>query len=183
VTIDVAANDADVDGILNLSSATVSSGPTNGTVDNNSDGTFTYTPNVDFNGSDSFTYQICDTDAACSAPATVTIDVARVSDAPDAQDDAYVMNQGETLTISAPGVLANDVDPEADSLIITAVDGGQLSQTLASGALLTLNADGSFTFAPRPDFMSDDRFTYTISDGNGGSDTATVTITVVQPDG
>ena len=72
--INVAANDTDIDGVLNPSSVSVVSGPANGTVSNNGDGRLTYTPEAGFTGTDSFTYQICDTKGACDS-ATVSVDV------------------------------------------------------------------------------------------------------------
>ena len=65
--IDVAANDTDVDGNLDATTAAVVSGPSNGTVTNNGDGTFTYTPDTDYNGPDSFVYEIFDTEGAGDA--------------------------------------------------------------------------------------------------------------------
>jgi VCBS repeat-containing protein len=184
VTIYVDSNDTDDNGNLDPSSATVVSGPANGMAMSNGDGTFTYTPNENFYGTDSFIYQICDTDGACDT-ATVTITVEPVNDAPDAQDDAYTMKKGQTLIVDAPGVLDNDIDIEGAELNVTAVNGVDadvgIEITLPSGALLTLNANGSFLFTPRPNFRGEDLFTYTVSDGNSGSDTATVLITVVMP--
>ena len=69
-----------------------------GTVVNNGDGTFTYTPAADFNGSDSFTYTITDTDGETST-ATVTIAVTPVNDAPIAVADSYRVTEGEVMTI------------------------------------------------------------------------------------
>jgi VCBS repeat-containing protein len=189
ITVNVTNNDTDVDGNLDPSSATVVSGPANGTADDNGDGTFTYTPNLNYSGPDSFDYQVCDTGLPVHCDtATVTITVEAIDDPPDAKDDAYTMNKGDTLDTAArglPGVLDNDVDEEGDPFTITAVnsDDGAVGNTitLPSGALLTLNADGSFIFTPRPNFRGEDLFTYTISDGDGRSDTATVLITVVMP--
>lgn len=161
--------------------ASLVAGPANGTLTLNANGSFVYSPNSGFSGSDSFTYQASD-GAASSNVATVTITVNAVSGGPDAQDDAYTMNQGATLTISGPGVLGNDLAGDAGSLTVSAVNGdaGAVNNplTLASGAQLTLNANGGFTFSPRSNFRGEDSFTYTI---NGGSDTATVTITVLRP--
>ena len=80
VTVDVTGNDHDVDGTI--VSWTLESQPANGTVVNNGDGTFTYTPGQDYNGSDSFTYSVMDDDGATSNVATVSIDIGEVNDPP-----------------------------------------------------------------------------------------------------
>jgi len=191
-TFDVTANDTDVDDNLDPTSANTDCdtcfGPSNGTLANNGDGTFTYRPNLNYSGPDSFVYQVCDTGPPvyCDS-ATVSITVVPVDDVPDAQDDAYTMNKGETLDTAdrgLPGVLVNDVGEEGDPFTITAVNGdsGAVGNTitLPSDAQLTLKPDGSFTFKPRSNFRGEDLFTYTISDGNS-SDTATVLITVLMP--
>jgi LruC domain-containing protein len=74
VTIDAAANDYDVDGTLDWSNSLILSNPANGSVVNNADGSFTYTPDTGFQGNDSFTYQVCDLDGACNS-ANVVISV------------------------------------------------------------------------------------------------------------
>ena len=91
--------------------------------------------------------------------------------APVAGADAWTMDEDTTLTIDAPGVLANDTDAEEDPLTATLADG-------PGEGTLTLNADGSFTDTPAADFHGTDTFTYTASDGTADSAAATVTITV-----
>ena len=91
--------------------------------------------------------------------------------APVASDDAYTTVAGTPLTVAAPGVLANDVDADAD--LLTA---GSASDP--AGGAVVLNADGSFTYTPDAGFTGTDTFTYTAADGHGGTDTATVTLTV-----
>ncbi len=105
--------------------------------------------------------------------ATVTVTVTPVADAPVAGNNAYTPDQGVTLTIAAPGVLANDADADGDPLTAAVVSGP------ANGAL-TLNADGSFTYAPDPAFFGTDSFTYAAADGTGRSATATVILTVLR---
>lgn len=168
VTVDVLANDSDIDGdTLTVSSVTQGA---NGSVVNNGDGTLTYTPNANFNGDDTFTYTVNDGKGGTDT-ATVTITVNSVNDPPVAQGDSYTVNEDNTLDVAAPGVLANDSD--IDSISLTAV---WLSGP--SHGSLTLNADGSFTYNPNTNYYGSDTFTYTVSDGNGGTDTAIVTITV-----
>ncbi len=93
------------------------------------------------------------------------------STAPTATDDAYATDEDTPLTIAAPGVLANDSDPDGDPL--TAL----LASNPANGTL-TLNADGAFTYTPATNFSGSDSFTYTANDGALDSNPATVTITV-----
>jgi VCBS repeat-containing protein len=162
------ANDADPEGRAMI--ASIVSGPVQGAVSLHADGSFTYAPVANFNGTDRFTYKVTDSDGAESSPATVTITVTPVNDPPVALGETYVTAEDTTLTAPAPGVLANDTD----------VDGSALSavvESTASSGALVLNADGSFTYTPAPNFNGTDQFTYRATDG-ALSSTATVTIRV-----
>ncbi len=94
-----------------------------------------------------------------------------MNDAPVAVDDAYTMDEDTLLEVTAPGVLGNDVDPDGDPLTAAVVSG-------VSDGSLTLNADGSFSYAPAPDFFGSDSFTYVANDGVVDSNVATVSIKV-----
>ncbi|WP_447971265.1 LamG-like jellyroll fold domain-containing protein [Nitrospira sp. M1] len=86
---------------------------------------------------------------------------------------AYPVSEDGTLTVNASaGVLRNDSDPDGDGLTVSLLAGP------SNAAAFTLNADGSFTYTPVADFNGTDTFTYQVSDGNGGTDTATATILV-----
>ncbi|MBN1814488.1 MAG: tandem-95 repeat protein [Anaerolineae bacterium] len=100
-----------------------------------------------------------------------TITVANVNDAPVAVDDVYSTTENTVLAIAAPGVLDNDTDIEDDPLTAT-LDGGP------SSGVVDLSLDGSFTYTATTGFSGAVTFTYIVDDGNGGSDTGTVTITV-----
>jgi hypothetical protein len=164
----VLTNDNDADGdTLTVQSHTQ---PTNGTVTVNADGSFTYTPNADYNGADSFTYTITDGNGGTDT-ATVNINVLPANDAPTANDDQYSTDEDVPLVIAPTGVLANDTDPDGDTLTVT-------SFTQPTNGTVTVNADGSFTYTPNANYNGADTFTYTMSDGNGGTDTATVFIGV-----
>ncbi|MCB8946035.1 MAG: cadherin-like domain-containing protein [Ardenticatenaceae bacterium] len=91
---------------------------------------------------------------------------------PVAADDAYTTTQDVVLTVSAPGVLANDTDGDGDSLT------GVLNTDVTSGTL-ALHVDGSFTYTPTAGFEGTATFTYQANDGLDSSNVATVTITVV----
>ena len=93
---------------------------------------------------------------------------------PEAGDDAYTTVAGRALTVAAPGVLANDADPDGDVL-----SAGSASDP--AGGAVTVNGDGSFTYTPDAGFVGNDTFTYVADDGFGGTDTATVTMTVTPP--
>ena len=108
--------------------------------DTECNGSFTYTPNANFNGSDNFTYKAND-GKANSNIATVSITVNAVNDAPVAVNDAYSVNKDTTLTVVAPGVLGNDTDVDGDPLTAVLVSG-------VSNGSLTLNSDGSFSYTP-----------------------------------
>ncbi len=172
VAMGVLANDSDPDG--DALTAELVSNPSHGTLTLNVNGTFTYVPNANFHGTDSFTYRASD-GGLNSNVATVTITVNPVNDAPVAVGDAYQTGRGQTLTVSAAqGVLANDTDVEGSTLTATLVSG-------PSHGMLTLNADGSFTYTPGSGFDGIDSFTYTASDGALTSNTATVTIEIEDP--
>lgn len=143
-----------------------------GTLVLNADGTFTYTPDADFAGTDTFTYVANDGTDDSSPPSTVEITVDGVNDAPVANPESYATEEEEPLVVDAgDGLLDNDTDVENDSL--TAV----LVSNPAHGTL-QLNLDGSFTYTPDTDFAGTDSFTYKANDGDLDSNTVTVSITV-----
>ena len=145
----------------------------NGTVTLNTDGSFTYVPVADFAGSDSFTYTATGPGGA-SNTATVTLTVANTNDAPTATADSYATQRNVTLNITAPGVLANDVDVDTGDTLTA-----QLGVTTTNG-VLTLNADGSFSYVPTAGYSGPDSFTYRAVDAaNAQSALVTVTLDVV----
>jgi hypothetical protein len=90
---------------------------------------------------------------------------------PHAVNDSYSVFAGNTLTVAAPGVLANDTDPDGDPLTAVLVSG-------TTHGTLNLNANGSFSYTPNAGFVGSDSFTYQANDGYLNSNTATVTITI-----
>ena len=138
------------------------SGPANGTLVLNANGTFTYTPNANFNGTDSFVYQVTDGNGG-SAQATVDITVNSVNDGPVAVNDSFSTDEDTayTATLNVNDLLLNDSDLDGDSLSVspTPVSGP------ASGTLV-LNADGTFTYTPDANFNGTDSFVYQVTDGN-----------------
>ncbi|MDD5405770.1 MAG: cadherin-like domain-containing protein, partial [Sulfurovaceae bacterium] len=117
------------------------------------------------------------------------------NDAPIAADDTGSVNEDSTLNvIAAAGVLNNDTDPDGDPLTVTAIRTGTESGSGTSGTVgsslagtyghLTLNSDGSYSYVAdnanelAVGATATDTFTYTVSDGNGGTDTAELVITI-----
>ncbi|MGP1387229.1 MAG: Ig-like domain-containing protein [Thainema sp.] len=165
---DLFSNDSDIDGdALALESFT---NPANGTVINNGDGTFTYTPSSGFSGVDSFTYTVNDGNGG-TATATVNIAVNFVNTPPVAGNDAIATDEDTPLAISPATLLGNDMDADGQTLTIS-------NLTQPSHGSLTNNGNGTYTYTPNANFSGTDSFTYTIDDGNGDTDTATVTVTV-----
>jgi hypothetical protein len=162
------ANDTDVDGDALAISAVGPAG--HGTTTLNGDGSVTYTPASNFNGTDGFTYTASD-GAATSAPATVTITVRPVTDPPVAIADSYATDEDVDLVVSAPGLLANDVDVDGDALRAVRISS-------PSRGSLSLLSDGSFRYIPFSDINGSDSFSYAVSDGTFTSPATTVSITI-----
>ncbi|MBY4892336.1 tandem-95 repeat protein [Rhodobacteraceae bacterium N5(2021)] len=141
--------------------------PSNGTVTVDANGDYTYTPNEDFNGVDSFTYTISDGNGGTDT-ATVTLAVDPVNDAPDAVNDAATTPEDTAITID---VLDNDTDVDGDTLEITGASVPSEQGTVAIVA-------GELLFTPAENFNGEATITYTISDGNGGTDTADIVVSV-----
>ena len=163
----VLANDSDPDG--DAISAVKTSDPAHGAVALAADGSFTYTPQPGFAGSDSFTYEARDSRGLASTTATVSVGVGNTP--PTAVDDTYNTTRATALT--GASVLANDADPNGDPL--TAVP----TSAPAHGTL-ALATNGTFTYSPEAGFTGRDAFTYTAFDGAASSAAATATITVTE---
>jgi len=162
--INVIGNDSDIDGTV-LTVESVTQGQ-NGSVAINGDGTVTYQANMGFVGTDTFTYTIVDADGAQST-ATVTVTVE--NQAPIAVDDLYLVMMNGSLDFTP---LENDSDPEGDVITIESIDTTGLAGTL------TVNPDGSMHYQAAFLHSGNDSFTYTITDGNGNTATATVIMCV-----
>jgi VCBS repeat-containing protein len=138
-------------------------------------------------GARTVSFVVTDGDGGASLAQSATVTVTAVNAPPVAADDAAATDEDSALVVAAPGVLGNDSDPESGALTVTEVNGSAVSVgspiVLASGAVLTLNANGSFTYDPNGAFegldagdSTTDSFTYQVSDPGGANDTATVTI-------
>lgn len=138
---------------------------------------------------DEFTFDLKDGKDEGPTGNVFSVTVLATNDPPAVESDADTTQQGTPVSASAPGLLGNDSDPNGDPLSVSEVNGntsdvGQ-QVTLASGALLTVEGDGAYSYAPNGAFedldggeTGSDSFTYTASDGNGGTSQATVTLTI-----
>ena len=185
VSIDVLGNDSDIDGALVPGSVTVVSSPANGATSvDAATGAIIYTPDTDFNGSDSFDYQVCDdgtpTPVEC-AQATVAVTVEVVNDLPTATDDTLnVIEDG----FATAAVLANDDfggdGPGTSAITITTPPGNGMATVDDRGTASP--TDDRIDYAPNAGFSGSDSLVYQITDGNGDTASATVAITVTAVD-
>lgn len=166
----VLANDRDPDG--DRLTARLASLPTQGSVSLSPNGGFTYTPNPNFHGTDSFTYDAVDSGfPPFSSRTSVSITVSSVNDAPVARNEMYTLAEDGSISLPAPGVLANDTDADGDSLSAILVS------STSNGSLKFLS-DGSFDYSPNPNFFGQDSFTYLANDRQLDSKPATVVLDV-----
>ena len=166
----VAGNDSDVDG--DTLTYVLGTGPANGSLVFNPDGSYTYTPDANFNGSDSFGYAVVDGNGGADT-ATVNITVNAANDAPVAVDDVATTNYNAAVTISLASLLANDTDIEGNALSVTAVSN-------AVNGSVALDGLGNVIFTPDANYSGPASFDYTLSDGTT-TDIGTVNVTVNPP--
>ena len=153
-----------------------------------------FTPTANFNGTAAFAYKLIDGNGAFET-AAVYFEVTAVNDVPVAQDDAFTV--GEEGILTGRNIITNSgsADKDADGDMLTVVGVGAASGNVgtavagSNGGLFTIQADGGLGFATDGDFealaagqMAVTSIAYTVSDGHGGMDTATVTVTVTGAD-
>ncbi|WP_197997289.1 tandem-95 repeat protein [Gimesia panareensis] len=205
VTTGVLTGDVDSDDDATTLTYAITAQPSEGSASSNDDGTFTFDPGSDFQDlavgetrQVTFTYTATDSHSAVSNTGTVTVTVTGVNDPPVANDDAIDVNKeivfnGSVLVNNGSGI---DSDPDTSDnplLFISQLNSNALvdgaTVTLASGAELTMHADGNFTYDPTTLNQSIldslvgtvtfiDSFTYQLNDTHSGVDVATVTVTV-----
>ena len=169
--IDAGVTQNDIDAESDPFTVTLLSEPEFGTLSLSENGAVSYTPNANYYGDDSFTYQLSDGEDLSNV-ATATITVQAVNDAPSPEKDVYFGLSGQTIEIAAgSGVLANDID----------VEGGTLTATLVSGPTqgsVEFNSDGSFAYQAPAGFTGLATFTYSVSDGQTNSQPTEVEIAI-----
>ncbi|MCO8055181.1 Ig-like domain-containing protein, partial [Acinetobacter towneri] len=190
VALNPLANDSDADGnpltITAINGVPLTPGSAqqintpNGVVNIDAQGNITFTPNTGFTGQESFSYSISDGQGG-SATATGTINVSAAPNTPPvASDDTYNTAFNTPVALNP---LANDSDADGNPLTITAINGvpltpGSAQQINTPNGVVNIDAQGNITFTPNTGFTGQESFSYSISDGQGGSATATGTINV-----
>ncbi|NRA56118.1 MAG: tandem-95 repeat protein, partial [Gammaproteobacteria bacterium] len=173
IVIAVLDNDVDAEGFLIASSIVVLNQPTNGqTSVDTINGVITYTPFANFNGTDTFTYQVADFQGATSLSTLVTISINAVNDLPTLNDDLALSQEDSPVLVD---VLKNDSDIDVDD-------------QLDAGSLVILNeptngqaqvVDGKINYSPRTNFNGSDSFSYQVADSFGAlGEAATVTLNI-----
>ncbi len=164
---------SDADG--DLLTVSVANGPSDGTLSLNAGGgsgtgSFTYTPGSGFSGTDSFTYNV--SDGVSTATGLVTVTVVAPLEPPVATAPSYSTYTGQPLNVTLGGLLSQASDPQNLPMQVN------LLASTTHGTL-TLNADGTFLYAPAPGYTGADSFVYTVSDGaNGANPSAALTATI-----
>lgn len=156
---------SDIDGDALTYSVATQAGKGNVVVTNPATGTFTYTPDANETGNDTFTFRVHD-GMVHSDPATVAVTIASVNDAPVANDSSLSVTEDE----AANGTVAA-TDAEGDPLIYSQVTG-------STNGTLTFNPNGTYTYTPNANLTGTDWFTFKASDGTQESNTATVTLSI-----
>ena len=163
VFIDVLANDTDADDD-GLSVGGLGA-PSHGTASVEPSGEILYAPTTNFTGTDSFTYDV--TDGLATDTGTVTVNVGGGNDPPVANADTAASSEAWPVSIN---VLANDTDPDGDAVSLDSVTQPAHGTAVISGSAVA--------YTPAPGFSGVDTFSYDVSDGQGGTATGTVTVTV-----
>jgi len=171
---DLLLNDSDIDGDMLIVNTTPISGPSNGSLVLNTNGTFTYTANSNFNGTDSFVYEVQDGNGG-TAQATATITVNLIDDpAVISGDISFTGNEGDAVDGT---MTAGDVEGLTDGTYFT------VSAATTNGTAAINPATGAWTFTPTdPNWFGSDSFTVTVTDDLGGTTTQVVNITLANVD-
>jgi LysM repeat protein len=168
------ANDSDVDIATNGQSIAFDGllGATHGSAVLGAGGTIIYTPDADFFGAASIAYRIRDSLGA-TAVGQIAVQVAPVNDAPVVPDRSASGSEDQVLSFDRAALVSGAVDAENDILSVASVDG-------TSGGTATRNGDGSVTFVPTANYFGNAWFSYTVSDGQGGTDSAVMSIALAE---
>ncbi|MCR9898138.1 tandem-95 repeat protein [Vibrio alginolyticus] len=164
------ANSSDIEGDVSIDSVSYSG--TDGVFQDNGDGTYTFSPNENFNGEVSLDVVVVDEDGA-TASTNANIDVLPINDAPVSGSTSYTVHEDNSITISDEQLLANSSDIEGDVAISSVSYSG-------NDGVLEINGDGTYTFSPNENFTGDVSLDVVVVDEDGAVDTTTAGITVLE---
>ncbi|MFA1568566.1 tandem-95 repeat protein [Vibrio tasmaniensis 1F-187] len=168
---DLLANARDLDGDQ-LTALNLATDDESVTITDNGDGTYTLTPEADFNGDVNFTFDVSDGDDVVSTNLELT--VSPVNDGPEAQDQAFTVGEDGVLTFNDQDLLTGATDIEGDDLSVEGV-----TYTGADGVFED-NGDGTYTFSPNENFNGDVSLAVIVTDEEGATEATTAGITVLE---
>jgi len=169
---DLLVGSTDVDGDILSVSGVALSNPAAGSLVDNLNGTWTFTPTANWNGGLSLDYSVGDGTTTTTASAALTVNA--INDNPVAVADTALTSEDTGMTISASALLANDSDLDGDTLSLASVAN-------AVNGTVALDVNGDVVFTPAANFNGTATFDYTATDGFGGTASSTVTVDVVAP--
>ena len=188
--IDLIGNDTDVDGdtltVQSIAGTAITPGTaqtiavSNGTVNVSAAGVVTFTPDANYNGPIAFTYVVSDGQGGTDT-GSVSGTINPINDDPTAVADSF--STDEDTTSAAIDLIGNDTDVDGDTLTVQSIAGTAITpgtaQTIAvSNGTVNVSAAGVVTFTPDANYNGPIAFTYVVSDGQGGSDTGSVSGTI-----
>src|SRR5665648_448253 len=183
VNFDALSNDTDCDNNINPATLTELVAPVHGILSIDA-GNITYTPPTGFTGTDSLTYQICDDLGACSA-AKVYFTIEPENGLPSAENDNFtIAEDSENVSLAVLNDNGNGVDnfgadgPNSGSITLGSHSPVHGSVLIISNGTPNDPTDDVISYTPNPDFNGTDSFSYLITDGNGDSSEAVVTLTI-----
>ena len=154
ITLNLLGSASDVDG--DPLSVSVGS-PQHGQLIKNADASYTYLPQIDYNGEDSFSYTVSDGQSD-SGPAMVRLTITAVNDAPVAQDDIATVDEDHSIHLA---IMANDSDVDCDSLSLIVV-------SQPTHGTLVMNPDYTVSYTPLANWSGEDSFSYKLNDADSG---------------
>jgi Ca2+-binding RTX toxin-like protein/subtilisin-like proprotein convertase family protein len=181
---DLLANDSDVEDGATIKSLTmdkfVFNNPSKGVIVKDAvNGTITYTPNKNYNGADSLTYQIKDSGGALSNVASINLSVKPVNDIAVAGNDSFVTDEDKPITIKLSDLLANDSDVEDGAAIQSLMMDKFVFSNPSKGVIVKDAENGTITYTTNKNYNGTDSLTYQIKDSSGAlSNKATISLTI-----
>ena len=165
----ISLNASDIDGNLNPNSFAVLNNPLHGTIVMNANGTFIYTPTLNFSGQDSVRYQVCDMAGVCTT-AIIVFSISSINDAPTLSNATPSVNEDSSYN-GYVGSNATDADGNLNPNSFAVIDNPQ-------NGTITMNPNGTYIYTPKPNFNGIDSVHYRVCDSTKACTSATIIINV-----